>query len=306
MTNRRSSHAALLAEPREQLGPHPNRTLMASTQQRRPLGILAFLPAEGEHYPYREDCWKEKMGARRGASGLKTSTSRERRRRRRRQEQEQPPRSEESSSPDRESISTTVALVDWFHDASECDSGSDGTCAERKSRDWKDDAGDGRAAARLLAPRENADPSILVLFCFDPGQPYSCTVRNRLLSLYGCALRGNGADSCGARDSSARVRCVAVSTRHRSPEASDFLRNTGFVAVPWTAQLASLGVVPPHTPSLAVYRGQKKVSCSHEELGLEWNSADRVLRRWRDGLSSLSCPQRALAGVVFPASCAVL
>jgi hypothetical protein len=303
MTSRRSSRMLHPLDPREH--PDPRRSgILASTDevepqqdtrqqqhQRRPRGILAFLPAEGDQYPYHEDYWKKKkMGANGGVAGVETSSRTMTKRSRRRRQAEQLSFSE---SADGESSRTTVSLVDWFHDANDGDPSSADACSE-----WRSEA-----APRLLS---HAPPTLLVLFCFDPGQPYSCTVRNRLLSLCEGAARSKGVGVGGADDSSLRLRCVAISAQHRSPQASDFLRDTGFVAVPWSSQLATLGIVPPHTPSLAVYRNQKRISCSHEELGLEWNSTDRVLVRWRNGQSSLSCSQQALASAVFPTSCAVL
>jgi hypothetical protein len=302
MTSRRSSRMMHPLDPREH--PDPRRSgSLASTdevepqqdtrqQQRRPRGILAFLPAEGDHYPYHEeDCWKKKkMVTNGGVAGVETSSRTMTKRSRRRRQAEQLSFPE---SADGESSCTTVSLVDWFHDANDGDYPSADACS-----DWRSEA-----APRLLS---HAPPTLLVLFCFDPGQPYSCTVRNRLLSLGEGAARSKGGGVSGADISSLRLRCVAISAQHRSTQAAAFLRDTGFVAVPWSSQLATLGIVPPHTPSLAVYLNQKRISCSHEELGLEWNLTDRVLIRWRNGQSSLSCSQQALASAVFPTSCAVL
>jgi hypothetical protein len=258
---------------------------------RRPRGILAFLPDEGDYYPYDEDYWKKKMAMNGGVVARAEKSFRmtsKRRRQRLRRSAEDPLSVSESAGG--ESIYSTVSTVEWFHDANDGDSGSTDICSDRRS--------------------DSVDPAavLLVLFCFDPGQRYSSSVRDRLVLLCEGSARISGAGSSGssAEESSARLRCVAISAHHRTPEAADFLRNTGFTAVPWSSQLATLGIVPPHTPSLAVYLNHKKVSCSHEELGLEWNSTDDVIRCWRTGQSSLSCSQQVLANAIFPTTCAVL
>jgi hypothetical protein len=259
-------------------------------------GILAFLPATVEHYPHDVDAWTKKVDGGR----------RERGRGRRR-------RSRFSSEERAFSAVDRVSLLDWVFEET-CDVRRSLVASSTTSRGAMDQV-------RRVEPRET---TILIFFSYDPDQEYSWSVRNRLVRLlmYRDSLRRGSSGRDGVRTRSAGhlpcLRCIAVSgTDLRgidrpadSPSSlplkssSSFLAATGFAAVPWSAQVAFL--VPDQTPGVSVYRNQRKISSTHEELGLEWNEPETVLKRWSQGRSALSCSQAVLASVLFPSSCAVL
>jgi hypothetical protein len=259
----------------------------------RPRGILAFLPPTVEHYPHDVDAWKTKVKGDR-------ERSRKRRRKRLFSEERAP------------TVSERVTLVDWVCEET-CDGRHSSLVSPARTAP-SNHVGQGKCVTTI----------ILILFCYDSNQEYSHLVRNRLVRLlmYRDSLRRGSANSDGipTLDDShlTCLRCIAASSADRRctnnrgdttsflpvASSSSFLASTGFASVPWSSQVAFL--VPNQTPSVSVYWNHRKISSSHEELGLEWNDPEFVLKRWSQGRSALTCSQEVLASVLFPTSCAIL
>lgn len=133
---------------------------------------------------------------------------------------------------------------------------------------------------------------VVVCFAFQENQQHSSRLRRKLVQL------------CGRHS----IVCIALSptTSHCDQQTLDFLDATGFHYHLQTRVLNTvLGIT--HVPCLVVVSiatGQK-ISSWPEELALEWNDDETVVRRWTSGQSGLSCTQKIVAASLFP-SCTIL
>jgi hypothetical protein len=130
--------------------------------------------------------------------------------------------------------------------------------------------------------------SVVVVFLFDPNQPYCHRIRNHLVKI--CAY------------TQSTIRCIAISSSCENIDS--FLQSTGFAFVPLTATL-SMVLSLSQVPTVSVIFNGRKVSASHEEMALEWNDSKSIAECWLSGTSALSCAQQVSATLAFP-SCVIL
>ena len=160
-------------------------------------------------------------------------------------------------------------------------------------------------------------PRVILFFFCDPEQCYSITVRNWILQVlysgsnpsanYGASLDRSGESSGG-------VLCLVVSlgeARQVSPFLCDFLSATGILVTRVASTMALHNIFLPRVqgyPHLMLVKASngQAFGGKHEELALEWNSANTVRQRWLEGTSGLDCVQQTWAGLLFPTACAIL
>lgn len=142
--------------------------------------------------------------------------------------------------------------------------------------------------------------SAVVFALLDPTHQYSQKVRQLLVQLMDLMTDETGVSSLKA------IGLMSSAAAVRSEDEDSFYRHTGFALAPLTSMLSttlSLSQVPT-IAVVDVARGAK-ISCSHEELALEWNHLEVVADRWTKTQSALSATQQVAAAAIFP-SCAIM
>jgi hypothetical protein len=162
---------------------------------------------------------------------------------------------------------------------------------------------------------------ILTIFLFDPYQPYSLQLLQKLLSV--CRLsnesdvngtRGNNDVDNDSAQNQSKLHCVVVTSCTDTVLLDRLLENTGVMLLPWTNNsgdgisseywkiaMGGARLCPSILAIIECSNGRNVFPINHEELALDWNTAIHVYTSWlRYRKSALTLMQRIQVYALYP------
>lgn len=147
------------------------------------------------------------------------------------------------------------------------------------------------------------ESDVAVLFLFDPYQPYSMELFQKLVSV--CQLRDEKVSADGRK-----IHCLVITQCAESAVIDSLLLRSGALLLPCDEKFAiwKLAAGFSSCPAVAVVECTtgRKISDVHEDLAVAWNAAAHVREAWLLHLSTaLTGLQQIQACTLFPGSCIV-
>ena len=164
------------------------------------------------------------------------------------------------------------------------------------------------------------DKDIAVLFLFDPYQPYSLQLLQKLFSVCRCSsdsvvhqTRTTDVDNINNHNQST-IHCLVVTPCTDTNFVAGLLKNTDAVLLPWISDdgtssdywkiaMGGANVCPSILGIVECSKGRNVFPLNHEELALDWNSAIHVHDAWcHRRTSAFTTIQRIQSYALYPTS----
>ena len=166
---------------------------------------------------------------------------------------------------------------------------------------------------------------VVVLFLFDPYQPYSLQL---LKKLFDVGRHPNKSHECqtgtaiiaeniiAQNQNPAKLHCLVVTSCADTMLIDRLLENSGAMLLPWTNDngdgrssdhwkiaLGGANLCPSILAIIECSKGRNVFPINHEELALDWNSSTHVYNSWLlQRTSALTTIQRIQAYALYPTS----
>lgn len=163
------------------------------------------------------------------------------------------------------------------------------------------------------------DKDIAVLYLFDPYQPYSLQLLQKLLAV--CRLSNESKGGCETDASilattaaeaintqnESNIHCLVVSPCTDAILTAKILENTGAVLLPWMENdywkiaMGGANVCPSILAIIECSKGRNVFPIHHEEFALDWNTSIHVYNSWfRHCHSAFTTLQRIQLYALYP------